>query len=150
MSPLVQEKKQRVISGMHKDITRVDKHSSGKYGWLVRVRFKGKIYSKLISDRKSGGKDAGLVLAIEWRDNTEKRLGKIRTDKHIVTSKKSGTGVVGVCLNKKLNRYDVTWVDGQGKQHKTSVSITKHGPRGAFYKACALRNEMEYARHGKQ
>ena len=58
----------------------------------------------------------------------------------------SGTGVVGVRLNDKLNRYEVSWVTHQGKQGKTSVSIAKHGKKAAFTRACVIRTEKEKAR----
>ncbi|MGB5230335.1 MAG: AP2 domain-containing protein, partial [Desulfoprunum sp.] len=114
--------------------------------WYVRVRFVGKTHSKFFSDRKCGGRYSSLLSAISWRDKMEKKLGKVRTNKHMVTVSNSGTGVVGVRLNEKLNRYEVSWVTHQGKQGKTSVSISKHGKKAAFAKACAIRQEKEKAR----
>jgi hypothetical protein len=64
----------------------------------------------------------------------------------MVTVSNSGTGVVGVRLNDKLNRYEVSWVTHQGKQGKTSVSISKHGKKSAFSRACSIRAEKEKAR----
>ena len=87
-----------------------------------------------------------MLSAISWRDKTEKKLGKVRTNKHMVTVSNSGTGVVGVRLNDKLNRYEVSWVTHQGKQGKTSVSISKHGKKAAFARACSIRTEKEKAR----
>ena len=66
----------------------------------------------------------------------------------MVTVSNSGTGVVGVRLNERLNRYEVSWVTEQGKQGKTSVSINKHGKKVAFEKACTIRKERESARLG--
>jgi hypothetical protein len=112
------------------------------------VRFFGVTHSKYFSDKKCGGKYSALLSAIAWRDKTEKKIGKVRTDKHMVTVSNSGTGVVGVRLNEKFNRYEVSWVTDEGKQGKTSVSIAKHGKKKAFSRACAIRRERENARLG--
>ena len=130
----------------HKDIARIDQLSKRTHGWYVRVRFLGKTHSKFFSDRKCGSREKSLQTAVEWRNKTEKKLGKVRTNRHIVTVSNSGTGVVGVRLNDKLNRYEVSWVTLQGKQGKTSVSITKHGKKEAFKRACAIRQEREKVR----
>ncbi len=132
----------------HKDIARIDQETKRTHGWYVRVRFQGKTHSKFFSDKKCGGRYSSLLSAIAWRDTTEKRLGKVRTNKHLVTVSNSGTGVVGVRLNNKFNRYEVSWVSSQGKQGKTSVSIRKHGKENAFIKACNIRQEKERARLG--
>ncbi len=132
----------------HKDIARIDQETKRTHGWYVRVRFQGKTHSKFFSDRKCGGRYSSLLSAIAWRDTTEKRLGKVRTNKHLVTVSNSGTGVVGVRLNDKFNRYEVSWVSSHGKQGKTSVSIRKHGKENAFIKACKIRQEKERARLG--
>ncbi len=140
------QKKQKILLEKHKDIARIDQESKRTHGWYVRVRFKGKTYSKFFSDKKCGGRYSSLLSAISWRDKTEKKLGKVRTNKHIVTVSNSITGVVGVRLNEKLNRYEVSWVTEHGKQGKTSVSIRKHGKREAFKRACAIRQKKESAR----
>lgn len=132
----------------HKDVARIDQESKRTHGWYVRVRFKGKTYSKFFSDGKCGGRYSSLLAALTWRDTTEKKIGKIRTDKHIVTVSNTSTGVVGVRFNDKLNRYEVSWVNGVGKQGKTSVSITKHGKDKAFRLACEIRKTKESERLG--
>ena len=129
-----------------KDIARIDQLSKRTHGWYVRVRFLGKTHSKFFSDRKCGSRENSLKAAVEWRNKTERKLGKVRTNRHMVTVSNSGTGVVGVRLNDKLNRYEVSWVTLQGKQGKTSVSITKHGKKEAFKRACAIRQERERLR----
>ena len=143
------EKQQKILLEKHKDVARIDQETKGTHGWYVRVRFLGKTHSKFFSDRKCGGKSSSLLSAISWRDKTEKKLGKVRTNKHMVTVSNSGTGVVGVRLNEKLNRYEVSWVTDQGKQGKTSVSIARHGKRKAFSRACSIRRERENARLGQ-
>jgi len=131
----------------HKDVCRIDQKETGTVGWYVRVRYQGKTHPKLFSDKLHGNKDAALNSAIEWRNETEQRIGKIRTDKTIVSvSKVSSTDVVGVKLNLKKNRYDVTWVSKNGKPGKTSVSIRKHGKDQAFKRACDIRSQKEAER----
>ncbi len=143
-----EDKKQKLLLEKHKDIARIDQESKRTHGWYVRVRFLGKTHSKFFSDKKCGGRYSSLLSAISWRDKTEKKLGKVRTNKHMVTVSNSGTGVVGVRLNAKLNRYEVSWVTDNGKQGKTSVSITKHGKKEAFSKACQIRKKKESERLG--
>jgi hypothetical protein len=137
------ERKQKLYLEKHKDIARIDQESKKTHGWYVRVRFVGITHSKFFSDKKSGGRYSSLLSAVSWRDNTERKIGKIRTNKHQVTVSNSGTGMVGVRLNQKLNRYEVSWVTPQGNQGKTSVSITKHGKKNALAKAIAIRKEKE-------
>lgn len=141
-----EDKKQKILLEKHKDVARIDQESKRTHGWYVRVRFLGKTHSKFFSDRKCGGRYSSLLSAIAWRDQTEKKLGKVRTNKHMVTVSNSSTGVVGVRLNDKLSRYEVSWVTHQGKQGKTSVSISKHGKKAAFTRACAIRLKKEKAR----
>jgi len=130
----------------HKDIARIDQESKRTHGWYVRVRYFGKTYSKFFSDRKCGGRYSSLLSALAWRDKIEADIGKQRTDKHIVTVSNSKTGVVGVRLNEKMNRYEVSWVTAAGKQGKTSVSIAKHGKKDAFELACQVREKKEAER----
>lgn len=130
----------------HKDIVRIDQDSKKTYGWYVRVRFNGKTHSKFFSDLKHGGRAASLRAAIAWRDSTEKEIGKPRTDRNIVTRSKTNTGVIGVRLNEKLNRYEVSWVTHQGKHGKTTVSTMKHGKEKAFKIACEIRQNHETQR----
>jgi len=137
---------QQLTAKEHKDVARIDQDSKHTHGWFVRIRFQGKTKMKFFSDKKCGGKQVALDSAIAWRNTTEKQLGKIRTDKHMVTTSSSGTGVVGVRLNEKDNKYLVSWVTPEGKQGKTSVSIRKHGKEAAFIKACTIRQEKERLR----
>ena len=132
----------------HKDVARIDQESKRTHGWYVRVRFMGKTHSKFFSDGKYGGRYSSLLAALAWRDQTEISLGKVRTDRHIVTVSNTKTGMVGVRLNEKLNRYEVSWVNTEGRQGKTSVSIRKHGPEKAFDLACQIRQQKESERLG--
>ena len=136
----------KILLEKHKDVARIDQAEKRTHGWYVRVRFHGKTHSKFFSDGKCGGRYSSLLAALAWRDATEKKLGKVRTDKHIVTVSNTTTGVVGVRLNAKLGRYEVSWVNEVGKQGKTSVSIVKHGKDVAFSKACEIRRKKESER----
>lgn len=136
----------KILLEKHKDVARIDQESKRTHGWYVRVRFKGKTHSKFFSDKKNGGRYSSLLAALAWRDATESKLGKQRTDRHMVTVSNTTTGVVGVRLNDKLGRYEVSWVNREGKQGKTSVSIAKHGKKKAFERACTIRKKKEAAR----
>ncbi len=145
----MKEENQQAGQKKYKDIARIDQEAKRTHGWYVRVRFQGKTKSKFFSDKKQGSRDTALMGAVAWRDSTEKKIGKLRTDRHIVTvsRSKSRTGVVGVRLNKEFNRYEVSWVTAEGRQKKTSISIRKHGREAAFIKACTIRQEKEQERH---
>lgn len=135
-----------IVLEKHKDVARIDQEQKRTHGWYVRVRFQGTTHAKFFSDGKCGGRYSSLLAALAWRDATEKKLGKTRTDKHMVTVSNTSTGVVGVRYNEKLNRYEVSWVTDIGRQGKTSVSIVKHGKAKAFEIACAIRKTKEAER----
>jgi hypothetical protein len=136
----------KILLEKHKDVARIDQESKRTHGWYVRVRFLGTTHSKFFSDKKNGGRYSSLLASLAWRDKKEKELGKQRTDRHIVTVSNTASGVVGVRLNEKLGRYEVSWVNRDGKQGKTSVSIAKHGKKKAFERACEIRKEKEAIR----
>lgn len=136
----------KVILEKHKDVARIDQEDKRTHGWYVRVRFQGTTHSKFFSDGKCGGRYSSLLAALTWRDAMEKKIGKIRTDKHLVTVSNTTTGVVGVRFNEKLNRYEVSWVNRVGKQGKTSVSVNKNGKEKAFQIACEIRKAKEAER----
>ena len=93
------KKDDKILLEKHKDIARIDQDIKRTHGWYVRVRYLGKTYSKFFSDRKCGGRYSSLLAALAWRDKTESKLGKQRTDKHIVTISNSKTGVVALKLS---------------------------------------------------
>ncbi len=130
----------------HKGVCRLDQKDKNTHGWLVRVFYLGKCHQKFFPDSKHGGKDANLGIALSWRNETEKRIGKVRTDRIMVTVGCTQTGVVGVRLEEKMNRYVITWVTKDGKQGKTSVSIRRHGKTQAFKRACEIRRTKDAER----
>ena len=143
---MVKKPDKKILLEKHKDIARIDQETKRTHGWYVRVRYFGKTHSKFFSDGKCGGRYSSLLSALAWRDQIEKKLGKQRTDRHIVTVSNTKTGVVGVRLNDEMNRYEVSWVTPLGKQGKTSVSIKKHGRENAFSRACEIRQVKEQER----
>ena len=136
----------RKTASGNKDIARIDQESKRTFGWYVRVRFEGKTHSKFFADKMNGGKNSSLLAAITWRDRTRKKIGKPQTDRMVVTIANNSTGVVGVRLNEKLQRYEVSWVNREGRQGKTSVSIKMHGIKKAFIRACKIRKQKEEIR----
>lgn len=64
-----------------KSISRVKYHRTK--GWWVRIRWRGRIFTKLFSDRKHGGSLAARALAIAWRDRTEELLDKPRSEGYL-------------------------------------------------------------------
>lgn len=130
----------------HKDISRIDQVVKRTHGYYVRVRHLGVTHSKFFSDGKHGGRKQCLREAVKGRNAIEKRIGKQRTDRHIVCVSNTPTGVVGVRLVEHLNRYEVSWVQANGRQGKTSVSIRKHGKEAAFARACEIREKKNSER----
>ena len=145
----------------HKGISRIDSPQKKMHGWYVRVRLKNVTKAKFISDKSHGGKEEGLKRAVECRNQLEQELGKPRTDWVIVGENPRNTsGVVGVrrAIKKYKGKdgkifhnevYEVSWNAGREKRGRTSVSITKHGERGAFLRACAIRRQKEQQLYGK-
>lgn len=144
----------------HKGISRIDCPERKTVGWYVRVRLKNVTRSKFVSDSKHGGKEAGLAAAVALRNQLEQELGKPRTDCVVVgENPRNRSGVVGIRRTSKkykgkdgrvyLNEvYEVTWNAGRERRGRTSVSISKHGERGAFLRACAIRRQKERLMYG--
>lgn len=144
----------------HKGISRIDCPERKTVGWYVRVRLGNVTKSKFVSDKGHGGKEAALQRAVEYRNEMERELGKPRTDWVVVgNNPRNVSGVVGVRRTAKkykgkdgtvyLNEvYEVSWNAGREKRGRTSVSIKKHGERGAFLRACAIRRQKEQQMYG--
>ena len=145
------------LSG-HKGISRVDHEKKHAHGWLVRITFRGEKHQKFFSDLAEGGKRASLKAAITWRNQTEKKIGKPRTERKIaVVSPRNRSGFVGVRKSmkamtrdgKKLGPvYEVWWFPKPGQIRKTSVSIYKYGQKEALRRALALRRAGEKEMYG--
>ncbi|HLF28140.1 MAG TPA: AP2 domain-containing protein [Anaerolineae bacterium] len=144
----------------HKSISRMDHSQKNTHGWYVRVAFKGKIHSHFFSDASHRGKRLALKAALAWRDDTERALGKPRTERSVVAaSPRNRTGVIGVRRTTKARTrdgrkvspvYEVTWRPASGLLHRTTFSIRKYGKEEAFRRACAFRKEKEREMYGAE
>ena len=142
----------------YKSISRVDHKAKHAYGWFVRVAFQGEMHQRFISDVAHKGKRASLKAAIVWRNRTERKLGKPRTERKVaILSPRNRSGVVGVRRTAKaMTRdgrkmgpvYEVCWFPKPGVVRRTSFSILKYGEREAFRRACALRKKGEKEMYG--
>ena len=128
-------------SKKHKHISRQENKNSSACGWYCRVTYQKKLHRKYFSDKKYGGKEQALKAAISWRNAKEQELGIPRTDRPFYSKARTNTGVPGVILAEKYNRYQVQWYDVEGKQHTTNVVIKKYGKKKAFEMACKIREE---------
>ena len=129
-----------------KGISRVDYVKRNSYGWYARVRYKGENFAKFFSDSTHGGSEAALTAAVYWRDETERNIGKPRTDRVINAAiVKSNTGVLGVQFVNvgPQGAFEATWSPIPGKVSRTKVSIAKYGEYEAFERACRIRRAYE-------
>ena len=144
-----------------KGVIRIDSDST--HGYQVRVYRHGKTYSRLFSDRKSGGKEEAYKQAAEYRkklvtdvDAMPESAPRRRLIRH---NKNNSSGVVGISRTFKRDRrgikhevYAVSWNPEPGTARGTSFSIKKYGEDTAFKKACKLRfekmNEIYGDRYG--
>ena len=133
-------------SSGYKGISRVDYVKRKSFGWYARVRFKGENFAKFFSDSVYGGREQALTEAVNWRDETEARIGKPRTDRVINAAiVKSNTGVMGVQFVNvgPQGAFEATWSPAPGKVSRTKVSIAKYGEYEAFERACRIRRAYE-------
>ncbi|HEX9995570.1 MAG TPA: AP2 domain-containing protein [Abditibacterium sp.] len=129
-----------------KGVCRVDYPKRNQYGWSVRVRFKGENFAKFFSDGAYSGREQALSEAVSWRDETEARIGKPRTDRVINAARVgSNTGVLGVRFVDvgPQGAFEAHWSPAPGKVSRTKVSIAKYGEYEAFERACRIRREYE-------
>lgn len=130
-----------------KDVCRLEQPEKRTFGWYVRVRHLGKTHSRFFADKKHGGRYRAFLAAVAWRDQKEAHLGKVRTDRRVVSKPgRSNTGVIGVRFCEKYDRYEAHWVDRRGHAQRTSVSVRKHGKAKAFEWAKKIREEKERER----
>jgi len=131
----------------HKGITRIDHPAKRTFGYFVRVTWNKQRRSKFFSDSVYGDRLAALTAAIEWRNATERELGKPRTERQVIGVARTSTGIVGVRRTIKDGRevYEATWRDGN-RIRRTSYSIAKHGERRALALARRAREKYERQR----
>ncbi len=135
----------------NKGISRID--SGSTHGWFVRGYKNGKIYPKLFSDLKCGGKRKALQEARQFRDELYEKLAQIPSKPRgrwiISRNSRNTTGVMGVSRLASRTRhgtidecYMVTWSPSPGVKKAASFSIRKYGEKKAFKLAVAHRRKM--------
>jgi hypothetical protein len=138
----------------HKNISRLDYTPKRMHGYWVRIQWRGQKYAKFFSDHFYGDALAAIDAALEWRDNTERAIGKPRTERLVIgAARASNTGVVGVRrLRENYTEYfEATWVEETGKIGRTRFSIAKHGEKKALRYATKARQTHERQRwHSKR
>ena len=138
--------RQRTVT--HKNITRVDHEASRTHGYNVRIQWQGERRSKFFSDRTFGDRLAALTAALDWRNATERELGKPRTERKVLGIIYSSSGIPGVrrITEGHTDYYEATWGTTAGKQARTKYSIAKHGEKRALQLAKQARARGEKAR----
>jgi hypothetical protein len=118
----------------HKNITRVDHPPKNMYGYLVRIMWKGEKYAKFFSDRTYGDRLGALFAAIEWRNQTEKEIGKPRTERQVLGKIYTSSGIPGIRREREnyTDYYVATWTTTAGKLRRTKYSINRHGEKRAL------------------
>ena len=139
-----------------KGVIRID--SASTHGWQVRVYRHGKTYSRLFSDRKSGGRDPAFQAALAYREGLLQEVAELPASaprRRLMTRRKGGAGVVGVSRTHKRDRrgvrhevYAVSWNPEPGVARGTSFSVKRYGEDEAFRRACVLRWEKMKEIHG--
>ena len=143
----------------YKSISRIDQPEKHTHGWYVRVHFKGKEVSKFFPDKQHKGKNKSLSAALDFRNETEEKLGKPRTDRPVIMRRPKKRGVVGVRETVYRTRgadgemrespvFEVTWNPEPNVVRRTSVSIRKYGKKEALRRAVELRQEKEREFYG--
>ena len=144
-------------SKANKGISRID--SGSTHGWFVRGYRNGKTYSRLFSDRKSGGKGKAQNLAKSYRDELNHELESIqkkpRQRRIVVSDSRNTSGELGVSRTIKMGRngtkhvcFSVSWRPEPNVQKCTSFSIKKYGEKKAFKLAVEHRRNMMREVHG--
>lgn len=144
-------------SKANKGISRID--SGSTHGWFVRGYRNGKIYSKLFSDRKIGGKAKALTMAQAFRDKLNEKIESIpkKPSKRrlVLSDSRNKSGELGVSRTTKKGPngtlhdcYSVSWRPEPGVQKCTSFSIRKYGEKKAFKLAVEHRRKMMRKIHG--
>ncbi len=144
-------------SKANKGISRID--SGSTHGWFVRGYRNGKTYSKLFSDKKSGGKGKARALAKAYREELNAELEQIpkaqRVRRIVLSDSRNKTGELGVSritkrstAGKPYEVFSVSWRPEPGIQKCTSFSINKYGEKKAFKLAVDHRRKMMREIHG--
>jgi hypothetical protein len=141
----------------HKGVTRIDRDAgrqpdgrriTATHGYMVRVFWRKERHQAFFSDLKYGDRLAALDAAVAWRDRTEARIGKPRSDRTVIGYANSNTGELGI--SRRMVRghavFEVAWRDSSGKARRTKYSIDKNGEKRALQKAKKARRLGELRR----
>jgi hypothetical protein len=141
----------------YKGVTRIDReagrHSDGRritatHGYMVRVFWRKARHQAFFSDLKYGDRLAALDAAVPWRDHTEARIDKPRTDRTVIGYANSNTGELGISRRTMRGHdvFEVAWRDPSGKSGRTKYSIDKNGEKRALQRAKQARRLGELRR----
>ncbi len=131
----------------HHHIVRIDiepsedgTRRSSTHGWQVRVSHNGERKTKFFADRKYGGREAALALAVERRDELLAERPAASGSVERRAQKRSTSGVAGVRLAFKGGTpyIEANWVGEEGRS-VTSYSVERWGLRKAVWRACRSR-----------
>jgi len=120
----------------YKGVTRIDRDPgrqpdgrriTATHGYMVRVFWRKERHQAFFSDRKYGDRLAALDAAVAWRDHTEERIGKPRTDRTVIGYANSNTGELGISRRtvRGHDTFEVAWRDPSGKARRTKYSIVE-------------------------
>lgn len=135
-----------------KGISRMDHGRT--HGWFVRAYRNYKVYSKLFSDRKFGGKNKALAEAKTFLAQLESEIAKepaIRKPFRTKAQPNNKLGVVGVSETAKKSGsgklmpcFTVYWRGDDGKARNYAFYFSRYGTRDAALKAAvAHRRKLE-------
>ncbi len=136
-----------MIKRKEKGISRIDTY--GTHGYYARVYLKGTMHTKLFSDSKYGGPEKAEANAISWRNEKEKEIGKIRTNKYVTGLQSTNTGVQGIkeLTKKYINKQGNIQIEHvfqiTNKKYRTTVSIRRYGPKKAMEIAMKKKKAIE-------
>ena len=131
-------------------ISRIDLPLMKTHGWQVRLRRRGKLFSKFFSDRKHDGVDNALVIARSYRNELIKTLpDPVRAGAEGKLTRRNISGVVGVSrivIKTGTRRYEfwqATWSCESGVRKRMKFSVRRYGEERAFELACDARKNGE-------
>ncbi|MEM6645862.1 MAG: hypothetical protein AAF730_06385 [Bacteroidota bacterium] len=137
--------------------------SKSTHGWQVRFyyRLEGQVKyrSKLFSDGIHGGRDEAYAAAIAYRDAEYPRYANEYRDRAIEPyrrrDRRNNSGVPGIMFyehegKRGMNVHVRGHIPGEGNQLITkTLSLTKHGHKGAVREICKFRFEGLKRLHGR-
>lgn len=131
----------------HKNLTRIESGAKQRPGYLVRVTWRKETRGKFFADAAYGDRLAALAAALDWRDATERELGKPHTLHNVVGAAASNTGFVGITRTTQRGNpvFQVTWYEN-GRQRRRIFNIERLGEQRALRAAQATRARAEAER----